>query len=324
MPVIKKSTYPGAPRRLFNGHLQTILPSLQDKKGTLPYERQRFTLSDGDFVDLDWLKGGNKKCALLIHGLEGGSQRKYLRKMASHLHAKGWDILAWNARSCSGEMNKAFRLYEHGEIGDLTEVIQDVNAKGDYEQMILVGFSMGGSIVINYLSRMADSLPKMVTHGVAISTPCNLGECADQLDKWDNYLYRNKFKRKLYKKVKHKAEQFPGRIDISKLSEVKCWRDFDEFFSAPVNGYKDAEDFYKKASAGNHVAGVKVPTLLINAKNDPFLTPSCSPFEIAQNHPNFYLEVTENGGHVGFPDRDKKTYWLGQRVEDFIFSTKKC
>ena len=324
MPIVNKSTYPGAPRRLFNGHMQTIIPSMQDKEGRLPYERQRFTLSDGDFVDMDWLKAGYPKVAVLIHGLEGGSQRKYLRKMASHLHEKGWDILAWNARSCSGEMNTAFRLYEHGEIGDLTEVIYDVAAKNSYEQMIFVGFSMGGSIVINYLSRMADSLPKVVTHGVAISTPCNLGECADQLDKWDNFLYRNKFKRKLYKKIKYKAAQFPGRIDVSKLSEVKRWRDFDEFFSAPVNGYEDADDFYKKASAGNHVAGVKIPTLLINAKNDPFLTPSCSPFLIAENHPNFYLEVTKNGGHVGFPDMDEKSFWLGQRVEEFVFSTKKC
>ena len=323
MPIVKNSTYPGAPHQLFNGHLQTIIPSLQDKKGRLPYDRQRFTLSDGDFVDIDWLKAGYGRVAVLIHGLEGGSQRKYLRKMAKHLHEKGWDVLAWNARSCSGEMNKAFRLYEHGEIGDLAEVIDSVVQDKSYRQMILVGFSMGGSIVINYLSRMADTLPKIVTHGVAISTPCNLGECADQLDKWDNFLYRNKFKRKLYKKIKYKAEQFPGRVDVSKLSEVKCWRDFDEFFSAPVNGYTDADDFYKRASAGNHVAGVKVPTLMINAANDPFLTPSCSPFGIAENHQYFYLEVTKNGGHVGFPDKRKQDYWLGKRVEEFIFSTKK-
>ncbi|HHB79450.1 MAG TPA: alpha/beta fold hydrolase [Saprospiraceae bacterium] len=323
MPIIKSSTYPGAPWYLMNGHLQTILPSLQDKKGRLPYERERFTLSDGDFVDLDWLRAGHEKVAVLIHGLEGGSQRKYLRKMATFLHERGWDILAWNARSCSGEMNKAFRLYEHGEIGDISEVMDTLSQKG-YKQAVMVGFSMGGSIVINYLSRKADTLPKIVTHGIAISTPCNLGDCADKLDQWDNFLYRNKFKRKLYQKIKFKAEQFPGRIDPAQIKDVKRWRDFDEFFSAPVNGYLSADDFYQKASAGNHAAGVKIPTLLINAANDPILTPSCSPVELAGNHPNFYLEVTKNGGHVGFPDRDNGHYWLGERVEKFIFLTKKC
>ena len=323
MPIIKQSTYPGPPVYLFNGHMQTILPSLEDKAGRLAYERQRFTLSDGDFVDLDWLRAGHPKVAVLIHGLEGNSQRKYLRKMATFLHDRGWDILAWNARSCSGEMNKAFRLYEHGEIGDLSEVMDTLPQKG-YGQAVLVGFSMGGSIVLNYLGRKGEELPKIVTHGVAISTPCNLGECADKLDRWDNILYRNKFKRKLYKKIIHKARQFPGRINPDKLKEVKRWRDFDEFFSAPVNGYANADDFYRKASSGNHVAGVAVPTLLINAQNDPFLTPACSPAHLAEKHPNFYLEVTKNGGHVGFPDKKKSDFWLGNRVVEFISSTKKC
>lgn len=319
MPIVQ-TTYPGAPFWLFNGHLQTIIPSLVDKNGTLPYQRQRFTLQDGDFVDIDWLKNDHKRLAVIIHGLEGDSQRTYTRLMAQHLYQKNWDILAWNARSCSGEMNKAFRLYEHGEIGDLTEVINSLTQ--NYTQIILIGFSMGGSIVLNYLGKTGDQIPNNISHGIAISTPCDLGDCADKLDQWDNFLYRNKFKRKLTKKIMAKNQQYPGRLDPDKLKEVKRWRDFDDFFSAPVNGYKNADDFYRKASAKNNLAGTTIPTLLINATNDPILTPSCSPFEIAKDHPNFYLEVTKNGGHVGFPNKTKGSYWLGKRIDEFILTKK--
>ncbi len=317
MPLINKTTYPGSPFWLINGHFQTIIPGFEDKKGLMPYQRERFKLEDEDFIDLDWIRQGADKLVLLIHGLEGNSQRIYVRKMAQFFADKQWNVLAWNARSCSGEMNHAFRLYEHGEIGDLTEVIQTL---GEYKQIVLIGFSMGGSIVLNYLGRIGDALPPNVTHGIAISTPCNLGDCADKLDQKSNFLYKNKFKRKLTAKITRKAAQYPGKIDLSKMEEVTCWRDIDEFYSAPINGYQDADDFYAQASAGHFVHGVTIPTLLINSTNDPILTPSCSPIEIARKHPKFYLELTTSGGHVSFPTTKKQGYWLGNRILSFVFS----
>ena len=132
MPLIKESTYKRAPRYQFNGHLQTVLP-------------------DGDFVDLDWVDNRSRNLVLLSHGLEGNSERHYMMGMANRFSEEGWDVLAWNCRSCSGEMNRKFRLYNHGEIGDIGEVIGHALQTKDYEKVLLVGFSMGGSILMKYL-----------------------------------------------------------------------------------------------------------------------------------------------------------------------------
>ncbi|GAB3941907.1 alpha/beta fold hydrolase [Spirosoma harenae] len=299
MPLIQ-SAYPGPPAFQYNGHLQTIIPSLTRTVKGVVYERERLTLSDGDFVDLDWIDNSCNQLVILTHGLEGDSNRQYIRGTAKLFSQANYDVLAWNCRSCSGEMNHEFRLYNHGEIGDISEVVQHALKTKHYDKIVLVGYSMGGNITLKYLGVHGKQLPDVVKGGVAISSPTDLGASAQLLDRAANRFYRNRFMKKLVVKISQKAERFPGRIDLSKLRQVKLWRDFDEFFSAPINNYQNAEDFYAQASAVNFMPDISVPILLLNAQNDPLLSLECSPGWLAEAHKYIYLETPKAGGHVGF------------------------
>ena len=299
MPLIR-SVYSGPPAYQYNGHLQTIIPSLTRKVAGVSYERERLTLSDGDFVDLDWIDTGHSRLMIVTHGLEGDSNRQYIRGTAKLFAQHNYDVLAWNCRSCSGEMNRAFRLYNHGEIDDLDEVIRHALRTKQYQEIVLVGYSMGGNITLKYLGVHGKQLSGAIKRGIAISSPTDLGASAVLLDRPSNRFYRNRFMKKLLVKISQKAERFPGRLDMSKLQLVKQWRDFDEFFSAPVNSYRNADDFYTQASAVNFMPGITIPTLLLNAQNDPLLSPECSPGWLAENHQYLFLETPRTGGHVGF------------------------
>lgn len=317
MPYISNSTYKYTPFYQFNGHLQTILPSTF-RKIDLTYERERLELTDGDFLDLDWIDRNSKKLAILSHGLEGDSQRTYIRGMARLFKEKNWDVLAWHCRSCSGEMNRTFRLYNHGEIEDIGTVVEHALRLKDYESIVLVGYSMGGNITLKYLGTHGKELPDAIRAGIAFSTPCDLEESSNTLDRPGNFIYRKKFLKRLREKLGKKAEQFPGRIDMSHFDKIKVWRDFDVYYSAPVSGYDTVEDFYWHCSAKNFLSGLRAPALLVNAQNDPILTPACSPVDIAKSHPYFYLETPKQGGHVGFAWRGKPYTWSEWRVLNFV------
>lgn len=308
MPLIP-SAYAGPPAYQYNGHLQTVIPSLMRTVRGVVYERERLTLSDNDFVDLDWIVRGNRQLVILTHGLEGDSNRPYIRGTARLFSEVGYDVLAWNCRSCSGEMNYAFRLYNHGEIGDIDEVIRHALQQRPYDEVVLVGYSMGGNITLKYLGVQGVNLPKPIKRGIAISSPTDLEASALLLDHPSNRFYRNRFMKKLLIKIRKKASGFPNRLDMTNLRFVRRWRDFDDFFSAPINNYRDAGDFYAQASALNFMAGITIPTLLLNAQNDPLLSPECSPDWLAKTHPHIYLETPRTGGHVGFAlPRDSHTY----------------
>ncbi|MEZ0608246.1 YheT family hydrolase [Fibrella sp. WM1] len=295
------SAYPGPPRFQYNGHMQTIVPSLTRRIPGVVYERERFTLSDGDFIDLDWLrKPQQQKLVVLTHGLEGDSHRHYIKGTAKLFHDNGFDVLAWNCRSCSGEMNRAFRLYNHGEIGDIGEVVTHALATKAYEQVVLVGYSMGGNISLKYASVKGAQLPTAVKQVIAISAPVNLITSAPLLDLPRNRFYRNRFMKKLWAKISYKAQQFPGRLDLSRRPQVRWWKDFDDAFSAPVNGYRDADDFYTQASAIRFVDNLTIPALILNAQNDPLLSAECFPHELARRMDNLFVETPPLGGHVGF------------------------
>ncbi|AEI48034.1 YheT family hydrolase [Runella slithyformis] len=318
MPVVRQSTYPGPPRYLFNGHLQTIIPSVFRKIEGVAYERERFMLSDGDFVDLDWLDTKSKKLVVLTHGLEGDSGRHYIKGTAKLFARHGWDVLAWNCRSCSGEMNKAFRLYNHGEIGDISELIDHALRTKHYEKIALVGYSMGGNISLKYVGVKGKDLPDAVQGVAAFSAPTNLKTSAELLDLPKNRLYRERFMKKLTKKITAKAELYPGKLDMERLKNVKVWKDFDDFFSAPVNGYRDADDFYEQASAVNFIKEVHIPVLICNAQNDPILNDDCAPKALAEKHRHIFVETPKTGGHVGFLVKNDEFTWAERRALTFL------
>lgn len=317
MPIIKKSSYKNPPFYQFNGHLQTIIPGIFRKIKNLTYQRERLELVDGDFLDLDWVFKGSKKLLLLSHGLEGASDRQYMRGAAKLFSQNNWDVLAWNCRSCSGEMNRTARLYHHGDIEDIGTVIDHALAKGNYETLVMVGFSMGGAMSLNYLGKNGTSIPSQIKAAISFSTPCDLEEGAEILNRRSNAVYRNRFLKNLKKKITIKEQMFPGLVDLKKLEEIKEWRDFDEHFSAPLNGYKDAADFYYNSSAKNFMENISIPTLLVNALNDPILTPACSPIHLAKTNPNLFIENPKLGGHVGFMTAGEEFAWSEYRALEF-------
>jgi uncharacterized protein len=192
-------------------------------------------------------------------------------------------------------------------------------ATGRYQKISMLGFSMGANITMKYLGTKGDNVPKEVCAAVIFSAPCDLEPASDALDDWGNTIYRVKFTRALTKKIKIKAELFPGQLDVSKFAQVRRWRDFDEWFSAPICGYRDADEFYQNSSAKFFIPGIRVPTLLVNALNDPILTPECMPLDIARSHAFFYLETPREGGHCGFMGKDDpEVAWSEKRALEFV------
>jgi predicted alpha/beta-fold hydrolase len=317
MPIIQNSSYQNPPFYQFNGHLQTIIPGIFRKVKDVNYQRERLELADQDFLDLDWIFKDSKNLVLLSHGLEGSSDRQYIQGAAKLFSKNNWDVLAWNCRSCSGEMNRTARLYHHGDIEDIGTVINHALAKKDYQNVVMIGFSMGGAMSLNYLGKNGKKIPAQIKAAVAFSTPCDLKEGAEILNLKSNAVYRKRFLKNLKKKILIKGQEYPGLVDLKKLEDIKEWRDFDEHFSAPLNNYKDADDFYFNSSAKNFMENIQIPTLLVNAQNDPILTPACSPISMAKNHPNLFIENPDQGGHCGFMLPNQEFAWSEMRALEF-------
>ena len=315
MPLVK-SNYK-SPFWLRNPHLATIIPSTFRKVEGVNYERERIRTSDDDFLDLDWIRNNSKRLVLISHGLEGSSDRPYILGMAKYMSMNRFDVLAWNCRSCSGEINKQARFYHHGATDDLETVIDHVLQTNDYDSIVLVGFSMGGSLTIKYLGEKEDR-PSIIKVGVAFSIPVSLKSSVDMLTYSKTGFYKKRFLRKLEEKVKTKAATYPGLIEYDGFDDIKEFEDFDNRYTAPLHGFKDAEDFYQKASAGNFIAQVSRPLLVCNAINDPFLGEPCYPYDMAIDHKFIHLETPKYGGHVGFSMRNSEFNYMEKRALEFI------
>ncbi len=317
MPLITPSDYK-APFYLFNGHIETILPSAFRKIKGVTYSRERLELPDGDFLDLDWLRNGSRKLMIVSHGLEGSSERHYSKGMAKYFHQHGWDALAWNCRSCSGEMNRLPRFYHHGATEDLKVVVEHAIQSRQYDSVVLVGISMGGSLTLKYLGENSGQLPVAVRGAVAFSVPCHLGSSAKELDRPEKRFYLNRFLKKLAKKIELKSESFPDLISFRGFESVRTFEEFDNRYTAPLHGFKDAKDFYERAASLPHIPHITLPTLIVNALNDPFLPEACFPFDIAKTHQHVYLETPIRGGHTGFTIASKEENWMEVRAFEFL------
>lgn len=281
-------------------HVETLYPYLFRNIPDVDYNRERIELPDDDFVDLDWIQSGKQRLIVLCHGLEGSSQSQYMKGMAKAAVARGFDVLSINFRSCSGEMNRQLRLYHHGEISDLKFIINQVISNRNYSKSFLCGFSLGGNVILKYLGTLGSEVPSFIKGAVAISVPCDLASSSDALDQWYNYLYTRRFMHSLKPKFQHKSERFPEFVDIQGYDQVRTWQQFDNKFTTQVTGFKNAEEYYAQGSANNFIAGIRIPTLIINALNDPFLVRPSYPVDLCEAHDDVYLEMPKYGGHVGF------------------------
>ncbi len=311
-----------SPLFLFNGHLQTIYPALFRKIDNVPYTRERITTPDDDFLDLDWscLAKPNGKLVIISHGMEGDSQRPYVKGMVKAFNGAGYDALAWNYRSCSGELNLQPVFYHSGATHDLDLVVRHA-LKKNYKEIVLIGFSLGGNLTLKYVGEQHTALPAEVTRCVALSVPIDLNGCSYQMAKPINYFYNRRFLQSLKNKVKCKAAAMPDRIDVTTLNTIKTIREFDNNFTAPIHGFKDVDDYYSRCSAIGFLDTISIPTLMINAKNDSFLSASCYLNETTNTNPHLFIETPAQGGHCGFRPRitnQHGLYWSEKRAIDFV------
>lgn len=299
-----------------NGHIQSIFPALF-RKVNLSYSRERISTPDNDFLDLDWCDKGHDRLAVISHGLEGCSHRAYVKGMAKALTQSGWDALAWNFRSCSQESNLKLRSYHNGVTDDLSCVIDHAKKKGRYQQIVLVGFSLGGNLSLLYLGKLSPD--PMIKKAVIFSAPCDLKSSAAVLKRKENSIYMKRFLVMLHKKIKAKKQMFPELIDDDGYEKIKDFKGFDDRYTAPIHGFKDAHDYWEKCSSKPYIPNINVPTLIVSALDDPFLSRRCFPFKEAATNPNVTLHTPKSGGHVGFITFNRQNrYWSEQAAIDFL------
>ncbi len=316
MPIIRPSYNP--PLVFQNGHFSTIYSSKLRISPSVNQVRERLTLVDGDFMDLDWSysKEKSRKLIVLLHGLEGNAQRTYILGAASHSNNRGWDTVAVNFRGCSGEPNRLFKSYTAGSTDDLEEVIFHILKKDKYDKVVLNGFSLGGNLMLKYLGE-DKTIPKEIIKGVAVSTPLSLERSLLELNKRNNFVYSTYFLLGLKKSYKQKAKLFPEQASQESLKKIKSLLDFDNIYTSKAHGFKDAYEYYEKNSSLPFLPKIKIPVMLLQAQNDSFLSPLCYPVELAKNQNNIFLEMPKYGGHVGFYNPNN-VYYNEQRTIEFV------
>jgi hypothetical protein len=316
MPIIPSSYKPSYSFR--NDFISTVYSGIVRQVKGVNQQRERILLSDDDFLDLDWsfTSKATNKLVILLHGLEGNAQRTYMLGAAKLFNKNNFDAVCVNFRSCSGEINLKYRTYHSGVTEDLDDVINHIIATKHYSEIYINGFSLGGNVALKYLGE-SRSIPNQIKAAVAVSVPCSLYGSCIELHKFKNILYHDRFKRHLIKKLKEKQKLFPEFVSDTDIESIKNLKDFDDVYTSKAHGFKDALDYYDKCSSLQFLNEIKIPTFILNAENDSFLSEECYPIKEAEKKSNLFLEMPKHGGHVGFVDKNN-IYFSESRALEFF------
>lgn len=317
MPFIESSSYK-APPLFSNGHLQTLYPYFFRKIHDVKFKRDRFNTNCGDFLDVDLSLIGSDELVIISHGLEGSSDSQYIKGMTKHFNLNGKDVLAWNMRSCSGELNTQPGFYHAGMTDDLDLMVQ-YGLKQSYKKIYLVGFSLGANLTALYLGQRASQLPSSISSAAIFSAPCDLGKSAEKISRRRYRFYLESFLITMRQKIKDKSKVMDLGVSLEGIDRIKSFQEFDDRFTGPLHGFKDGNHYYKEVSCKPWLEKINIPTLIVNAKDDPFLTKECFPIEEAHRNRNIFLEIPKTGGHVGFVSfNSNRLYWSEERAHDFF------
>lgn len=304
---------PFVPKRLLrNGHLNSLWAHYA--KPPMPaYRRERLNTPDDDFIDIDWIDGGEgQPLVLACHGLEGCSGSAYIRALMHHVRQRGWHGVAMNHRGCSGEDNRRLHAYHSGWTVDLDFVVRTLAAREPQRPIFIAAYSLGSGIVGNYLGRRATEVPEQVHAAFLCSVPFLLTPCSERIERGISRLYLRHFLQTLRAKAKRKHAMAPGRFNLRAAVRARTLREFDAAFTCPISGFRSVEDYYEQASCGPHLARVRVPTFILNALDDPLIPEAGSPRELAEGSPAVRYLQTKHGGHVGFVHR--RPHWLEEQI----------
>jgi uncharacterized protein len=302
-------------------HLQTIWPSLLRPARAIDVDWERLELEDGDFIDLAWHRGPGP-LVLLIHGLEGSLESHYARPMLKALGQQGFSTVFMHLRGCGREPNRLTRSYHSGATEDLAEVLEKLDARNERPDA-LIGISLGGNLLLKYLGETGHAA--ITRCAVAISIPFRLQIAAKQMEQGLSRLYGRYLLHKLVRSFQRKFHRRPSPIDFP-IERIGSIYEFDQQVTAPLNGFADADDYYRRCSCFDYLQGIETPTLILHAIDDPLMRPEVIP-EVEALGSGVTLELSQRGGHVGFlqgqiPGRPH--YWLEQRVPEFLCQQLKC
>lgn len=297
MPVIEHLNRPNILFR--NGHVQTLIPYFTRRKPKIKLIKQTLATPDNDEISFYHNSFGNKKLVILTHGLEGKADDKYILHLSKILHDLKYDSLTWNMRTCGGVMNKTSKFYNAVDSSDLELLIKKFESS--YDEIMLIGISLGGSLTGNLVSRKASEISSKITRACLISTPLDLESSKKSLEtNVSKILYQQNFLISMKKKVAYKVANFNIPVDLEAVKKAKIISQIDDLVVAPLYGYKDGDDYRRQASCLPHLHKVKIPLLIINALDDPFLGNESYPVDLAKNHSLITLDIVKHGGHVGF------------------------
>lgn len=312
---------------LNNSHLQTIYPSLLRKPPEPTIKRERLITEDKDFIDIDFCGEGNQPLVILLHGLTGSSQSGYIKGLQQALLDQGLRSAALNFRGCSGEYNDSSRCYHSGETGDIGFLYRTLRAREPKTPMAAVGFSLGGNVLLKWLGEQGANLQLFAA--TAVSVPLVLSACASKLDSGFSKIYRASLLRELkdYVRLKQvhleslgKTEEAELLRQIGDLEKIKSFWQYDDRVIASLYDFANVEDYYQRSSSRQFLQMIAVPTLLIQAADDPFMTPEVIP-ELTELSASVRLEISKAGGHVGFISGNnpwQPDYWLERRIPEFL------
>jgi predicted alpha/beta-fold hydrolase len=294
--------------------MQTLWPFLFRRQPRVELKRERTELPDGDFLDLDWTTNDDGPIVLVLHGLEGSSNSKYARGLLKAVHERGWRGVVMHFRGCSGEPNRLPRSYHSGETGDLAHIVDLLRRREPATPLFVVGFSLGGNVLLKWLGETGRQA--QIDAAVAVSVPFLLAESARRLEQGFSRLYQWGLMRSMRQSVAEKRKRMELPLKIGDLSALKTFRDFDEHVTALLHGFAGADDYYQRSSSRQYLKGIEIPTLILHARDDPFMTEAVFPQD-DELSPATRLEIYDSGGHVGFvagrypwyPD-----YWLEGKI----------
>ena len=304
-----------------NPHLQTLWATLFRKAPRVHTTTFRLELSDGDFLDLELTPIENKPLVLIFHGLEGSIESPYAKPLIQALDSAGYAVCFVHFRGCSGEVNRLPRSYHSGDTQDIQAVIDYLKSQYLQGVFAVIGFSLGGNALLKWLGEQADNAP--VATAVAVSVPFQLADAGDRLEKSFSRVYQKhllKLCQQKYQQKFNSSLKSPLNVDVTKLN---TFYKFDDQVTAPLNGFSGADDYYKKSSSRQFLKLIQKPTLILHAKDDPFMWQRTIPTE-AELSQSVQLELSNHGGHVGFVNGSlfKPNYWLDQRIVSWLKQIK--
>jgi predicted alpha/beta-fold hydrolase len=314
-----------APSWLPGGNIQTIYPYFNKPIQLFIYRRERWELDDGDFIDVDWMDGStNSPLIIFFHGLEGGSSSHYILSIINSLRNYNWRSAVIHFRGCSGNPNRLSRAYHAGDSTEIDWMLKRITSQNQAinstQPVYVIGVSLGGNALLKWLGEKGSQARKLVAGAATVSVPLDLAAAGSALDTGFNQIYTRHFLNTLKYKALEKLEQFPDLFDPEALKRCTSIYEFDNLVTAPLHGFRDTDDYWRQSSSKPWLAHVSVPTLVINARNDPFMPASVLPAQ-KDVAPAVTLEFPEQGGHAGFMQGPfpGKLSWLPEKILSFFY-----